>query len=49
MWSRPKPTTTKQRNAMSLSVVDFNAIAGKLERPFALSSLATVGDLSLSA
>lgn len=34
---------------MSLSVVDLNAVAGKLERPFALSSLATIGDLTLSA
>lgn len=34
---------------MSLRVIDLNAIAAKLERPFAMSSLATVGDLSLSA
>ena len=34
---------------MSISVVDLNAVAGKLERPFALTPLAKVGDLSLSA
>jgi mannose-6-phosphate isomerase-like protein (cupin superfamily) len=31
------------------NVVDLNAVAGKLERPFALTTLAKVGDLSLSA
>jgi mannose-6-phosphate isomerase-like protein (cupin superfamily) len=34
---------------MSLSVVDLNAVGGKLERPFALKTLAVVGDLTLSA
>lgn len=34
---------------MPLTVVDLNAVAAKLERPFALSTLATVGELTLSA
>ena len=34
---------------MPLEVVSLTAIAGQLDRPFALRTLATVGDLSLSA
>jgi mannose-6-phosphate isomerase-like protein (cupin superfamily) len=34
---------------MPLEIVDLTAIAAKLERPFALTTLAKVGDLSLSA
>jgi mannose-6-phosphate isomerase-like protein (cupin superfamily) len=41
-------TIGRSRSAVGLSVVDLNAIAAKLERPFALSTLATVGELTLS-
>jgi mannose-6-phosphate isomerase-like protein (cupin superfamily) len=34
---------------MPARVIDLNAVAGRLERPFALSTLASVGDLTLSA
>ncbi len=34
---------------MSLEVVNLTTVAGKLERPFALTTVAQVGDLSLSA
>jgi quercetin dioxygenase-like cupin family protein len=34
---------------VTLDVADLNALAAKLERPFALSTVATVGDMTLSA
>jgi mannose-6-phosphate isomerase-like protein (cupin superfamily) len=34
---------------VTLAVVDLNALAAKLERPFALSTVAKVGDMTLSA
>jgi mannose-6-phosphate isomerase-like protein (cupin superfamily) len=40
--------TRKRASAVPLEIVELNAIAGKLERPFALTTLAKVGDLSLS-
>jgi mannose-6-phosphate isomerase-like protein (cupin superfamily) len=34
---------------MTLTLVDLNAVGSKLERPFALATLVTIGDMTLSA